>query len=68
MPRNTHGYSGADLTEICQRRVVKLAIRESVEADPRKARERTPEGKEDAAEDAKVEENDVSVITREHFE
>jgi transitional endoplasmic reticulum ATPase len=69
LARNTHGFSGADLTEICQR-AAKLAIRESIEADIRKARERKE--KEDAAEDAKMEEDDeedpVSVITREHFE
>ena len=69
LARSTHGFSGADLTEICQR-AAKLAIRESIEADIRKARERKE--KEDAAEDAKMEEDDeedpVSVITREHFE
>jgi transitional endoplasmic reticulum ATPase len=69
LARNTHGFSGADLTEICQRSA-KLAIRESIEADIRKARERKE--KEDAAEDAKMEEDDeedpVSVITRDHFE
>jgi hypothetical protein len=68
LAKNTHGFSGADLTEICQRSA-KLAIRESIEADIRKARER-----KDAADDAKMEEDDedeedpVSVITREHFE
>ena len=35
----TRGFSGADLTEICQR-ACKLAIRESIEADIRKQRER----------------------------
>ena len=35
----THGFSGADLTEICQR-ACKLAIRESIEQDIRKTRER----------------------------
>ena len=69
LARNTHGFSGADLTEICQR-AAKLAIRESIEADIRKARERKE--KEEAAEDANMEEDDeedpVSVITREHFE
>jgi transitional endoplasmic reticulum ATPase len=69
LARNTHGFSGADLTEICQR-AAKLAIRESIEADIRKARERRE--KEDAGEDAQMEEDDeedpVSVISREHFE
>nr|CAD7262800.1 unnamed protein product [Timema shepardi] len=35
----THGYSGADLTEICQR-ACKLAIRQSIEAEIRRERER----------------------------
>lgn len=35
----THGFSGADLTEICQR-ACKLAIRESIEIEIRRERER----------------------------
>ena len=35
----TKGFSGADLTEICQR-AVKLAIRENIEADIKRERER----------------------------
>jgi SpoVK/Ycf46/Vps4 family AAA+-type ATPase len=35
----THGFSGADLTEVCQR-AVKLAIRQSIEAEIRRERER----------------------------
>jgi len=35
----THGFSGADLTEICQR-ACKLAIRESIEAEIRREGER----------------------------
>ena len=35
----TKGFSGADLTEICQR-AVKLAIRENIEAEIKKERER----------------------------
>ena len=38
LAENTHGYSGADLTEICQR-AVKLAIRETIERDMAKVRE-----------------------------
>ena len=66
LAQHTHGFSGADLTEICQR-AAKLAIRESIEADIRKARERKE--KEDAG-DVKMEEDDedeedpVPVITR----
>jgi len=69
LARNTHGFSGADLTEICQR-AAKLAIRESIEADIRKSRERRE--KEDAGDDAQMEEDDdedpVPVISRAHFE
>ncbi|KAI3379083.1 hypothetical protein SNEBB_005246 [Seison nebaliae] len=44
LARNTKGYSGADLTEICQR-ACKLAIRESIEKDieREKLRERNPD-------------------------
>ena len=68
LAKSTHGFSGADLTEICQR-AVKLAIRESIEADIRRAREKK-EKEEAAGEDAKMEEDEeeeedpVPVITR----
>jgi SpoVK/Ycf46/Vps4 family AAA+-type ATPase len=39
LAKNTHGFSGADLTEICQR-AAKLAIRESIDADIRQVREK----------------------------
>lgn len=39
LAKNTAGFSGADLTEICQR-AAKLAIRQSIESDMRKDRER----------------------------
>ena len=55
LAKNTHGFSGADLTEICQR-AAKLAIRESIEADIRKAREKK-EKEEAAGDDAKMEED-----------
>ena len=48
-----HGFSGADLTEICQR-AAKLAIRESIESDIRRAREK----KETEGDDAKMEEEE----------
>ena len=35
----THGFSGADLTEICQR-ACKLAIRQSIEAEIRQEKVR----------------------------
>ncbi len=82
LAKNTHGFSGADLTEICQR-AAKLAIRASIEADMRADRAR----KEKAAAAAEVEGDDgkpvvdvemdvieeeeedpVPEITIEHFE
>ncbi|PPQ73003.1 hypothetical protein CVT26_014679 [Gymnopilus dilepis] len=75
LAKMTHGFSGADLTEICQR-AAKLAIRESIDADIRRAREKKDrEEQEGAAEggDAKMEEDEeeedpVPQITRDHFE
>ena len=61
LAKNTHGFSGADLTEICQR-AAKLAIRESIEADIRRAREKREAGDEKMEEDA--EEDPVPEITR----
>jgi transitional endoplasmic reticulum ATPase len=57
-----HGFSGADLTEICQR-ACKMAIRESIEAEIRleKRREENP--------DAMMDESDpVPEVRRDHFE
>ncbi len=70
LAKNTHGFSGADLTEICQR-AAKLAIRESIDADIRRAREK--QVKEEAAGDDQMEEDveeedPVPQITRDHFE
>ncbi|KAJ7925692.1 P-loop containing nucleoside triphosphate hydrolase protein [Mycena leptocephala] len=39
LAKSTHGFSGADLTEICQR-AAKLAIRESIDADIHRTREK----------------------------
>lgn len=39
LAKSTAGFSGADLTEICQR-AAKLAIRASIESDMRRDRER----------------------------
>ncbi|XP_052102158.1 transitional endoplasmic reticulum ATPase isoform X1 [Mytilus californianus] len=60
----TEGFSGADLTEICQR-ACKLAIRQAIEAEIRNERERQ------ANPDADMETEDydpVPEITRAHFE
>ncbi|XP_034314513.1 transitional endoplasmic reticulum ATPase [Crassostrea angulata] len=60
----THGFSGADLTEICQR-ACKLAIRQSIEAEIRMERERD----KDPNADMEVEDFDpVPEISRAHFE
>ena len=65
LAKSTHGFSGADLTEICQR-AAKLAIRASIDADIRRAREKQEKGEGDMED---VEEADpVPEITREHFE
>ena len=65
LAKHTHGFSGADLTEICQR-AAKLAIRESIEADIRRAREKRE--KEEAGDvemkEEEEEEDPVPVITR----
>lgn len=39
LAKMTHGFSGADLTEICQR-ACKLAIRENIEREIRMEKER----------------------------
>ena len=69
LAQKTHGFSGADLTEICQR-AAKLAIRASIDADIRRAREKAKNEDGDAKmeEDAEEEEDPVPEITREHFE
>ncbi|KPM10270.1 transitional endoplasmic reticulum ATPase TER94-like protein [Sarcoptes scabiei] len=57
----THGFSGADLTEICQR-ACKLAIREAIEMEIKR-------GKDKKDESMDVEEQDpVPEIRRDHFE
>ncbi|KAI1783712.1 AAA ATPase [Ganoderma leucocontextum] len=69
LSKHTHGFSGADLTEICQR-AAKLAIRESIESDIRKAREKREKEEEGDVEmeEDENEEDPVPVITRDHFE
>lgn len=53
LAKSTHGFSGADLAEICQRSA-KLAIRASIEDDMRKERERK---EKEAAGEVKMEED-----------
>jgi len=63
LAQSTQGFSGADLTEICQR-AVKFAIRESIEKDieRQKAREANPDAMEEDDEEASPE------IRKDHFE
>lgn len=69
--RATNHFSGADLTEICQR-AVKMAIRETIERDS--ARAAAKEAAKKAAEAAGAEpmqddeEEEVPMVTRRHFE
>jgi transitional endoplasmic reticulum ATPase len=59
----TNGFSGADLTEICQR-ACKLAIRESIEADVRRTQDQQASGATPMDDDVDT----VPEITRKHFE
>jgi len=60
----TKGFSGADLTEICQR-ACKLAIRESIEKDINREKERQRSGQAAMESD---EPDLVPEIRRDHFE
>lgn len=69
LAKSTHGFSGADLTEICQR-ACKLAIRESIEKEITRDRERKEreEAGEEVIMDEDVEDDPVPEITKAHFE
>ncbi|PIK51460.1 putative transitional endoplasmic reticulum ATPase-like [Apostichopus japonicus] len=60
----TNGFSGADLTEICQR-ACKLAIRQSIEEEIRKQRERRDNPDLDM--EIEDDEDPVPEITKDHF-
>ncbi|KAL6218717.1 hypothetical protein ACLB2K_011926 [Fragaria x ananassa] len=62
LAKNTQGFSGDDITEIC-RRACKYAIRENIEKDMERERRRSenPEIMED-------DEDEVAEITKAHFE
>lgn len=64
LAKATHGFSGADLTEICQR-ACKLAIRESIEKDMQRERERAAQGGDTEME---TDYDPVPEIRRDHFE
>lgn len=61
----TNGFSGADITEICQR-AAKNAIRESIAAETERAAR--IESGEISAEEGEEEFDPVPYITKEHFE
>ncbi|KDO72529.1 hypothetical protein CISIN_1g042193mg, partial [Citrus sinensis] len=63
LARYTHGFSGADITEICQR-ACKYAIRENIEKDI----ERERSGKRKRENPEAMEVDDVDEITAAHFE
>ena len=65
LAKTTHGFSGADLTEICQR-ACKLAIRESIEKDITRERERAKNPSADT--DMETDDDPVPEIRRDHFE
>merc|ERR1719473_1378424 len=66
LAKHTNGFSGADLTEICQR-AVKFAIRESIEKEIQREEEMAQAADEGMDEDAALEPA-VPYITRAHFE
>ncbi|KXS13269.1 transitional endoplasmic reticulum ATPase TER94-like protein [Gonapodya prolifera JEL478] len=67
LSKSTAGFSGADLTEICQR-AAKLAIRENIDADILKERQRK-EAQERGEQVMDEDEDDaVPFITKAHFE
>ena len=68
MARTVHGFSGADLTEICQR-AAKLAIRESIEKEIEQEKERAAnaEANPNAMETDEMPDL-VPEITKAHFE
>ncbi|KAK9194794.1 hypothetical protein WN944_005501 [Citrus x changshan-huyou] len=63
LARYTHGFSGADITEICQRACI-YAIRENIEKDI----ERERSGKRKRENPEAMEVDDVDEITAAHFE
>ena len=69
LSKNTVGFSGADLTEICQR-ACKLAIRECIEREiaDEKARQLRQSKGEELMEDDEEKVDPVPEITRHHFE
>jgi len=65
LAKHTHGYSGADITEICQR-AAKNAIREAVQAEIEKLR--LIDSGELDEDEAELLDDPVPYIRKEHFE
>jgi len=65
--QHTHGFSGADLTEICQR-ACKLAVRDALFAEQKKAKEKAEAESAGACGMETDEEEAVPEVTRKHFE
>jgi transitional endoplasmic reticulum ATPase len=65
LARMTHGFSGADLQEICQR-ACKMAIRESIEKDINRERELAAQGAD--PDQMETDDDPVPEIRRDHFE
>ena len=63
----TEGFSGADITEICQR-ACKYAIRENIEKDIELERQRAARAETDVKMETEEEVDPVPCITRAHFE
>ena len=64
LAKTLHGFSGADLTEICQR-AAKMAIRESIEKEIEAEKERAAAGGDGMDADM---DDPVPEITKPHFE
>jgi transitional endoplasmic reticulum ATPase len=67
LAQKTEGFSGADITEICQR-ACKLAIRESIEAQIKRAQQQQQQGGDQMQTDeSATQEPPVAEVTRRHF-
>ena len=60
LAKNSHGFSGADITEVCQR-AAKLAIRESIQGDIQRQRNKQESDQMEEDDDA---EDPVPELTR----
>merc|ERR1719498_1132153 len=65
LAKTLHGFSGADITEICQR-AAKMAIRESIEKEIEMEKERAASGADAPMDEDMV--DPVPEITKYHFQ